>query len=306
MTKKLLIFFLITIPFLLRAQGGADYLKILKKAGDYNNHDNRKIPAFTYQSAADTQLVALRKKYNLDSIAGYSNEESRVLNLMHWVHNTINHIGVSNGGIKELNADAIITTTRANKIGVSRKELATVLNDLYLAMGFKSRKIYCLPRDSAENDADFHVINIVYLTSQKKWIWVDPTNDAYIMNRDGELLNIEEVRKLLVNNKTVIVNPEANLNRHESVTENEYLAYMEKNLYLFYCPLNSEYDYETKSANKTVTYIYLLPLDYGKTYAFKSETNDKSLGLTNIIYRTNNPSLFWQEPTEKESFKNSK
>jgi hypothetical protein len=126
------------------------------------------------------------------------------------------------------------------------------------------------------------------------------------MNRDGELLSIEEVRKLLINNKTVIVNPEANLNRHESVTETEYLAYMEKNLYLFYSPLNSEYDYETKSANKTITYIYLLPLDFNKTYTFMSESYNKDLSLTTIIYRTNNPSLFWQEPQEKESFSSSK
>jgi len=296
MFRKILFVIVVSAPHFLYAQAGIDYLKILKNGGEYNKHDNRKLPSFTYQSSTDPNLVALRKKYNLDSIAGNLNEASRALNLMHWVHNTINHEVVLQGEIKDLNADAIITASKEKKTGVTCKELATVLNDCYLAMGFKSRKVYCLPKDSAENDADYHVINMVYLTSQKKWIWIDPTNDAYIMDRDGELLSIEDVRKLLVNNKPFIVNPEANLNRDESVSENEYITYMTKNLYELYSPLNSKYDNETRSVNKTVTYVHLVPLDYSKTNAFKSEYKKSDPSLTDVVYRTKNSSFFWQEP----------
>jgi hypothetical protein len=299
-SSRILLLAFACLPCFSFAQSAADYLKILKNAADYNRHDSRKFPAFTYEPASDSTLVAFRKKYKLDSVAGYSNERSRVLNLMHWVHNMINHEAIAEAPIKYLNGDSIITLTRQKGVSVTCRELATVLNDCYLAMGWRARKIYCYPRDSSETDADFHVVNMVYLPSQKKWILTDPTSDAYIMNREGELLSIEEIRKSLITNRPLILNPEANLNRHESVSEVEYNNYLEKNFYLFCCPLNSQYDYETKAANKTLTYVYLLPIDYTKITTFRSEVVDKKSGVTTVTYRTMNSDIFWQTPPAKE------
>ena len=59
------------------------HLDILKKASTYNLDDKREIPVFTYQSSRDSNLVALRKTFNLDSIAGFGNDISKVLNLLH-------------------------------------------------------------------------------------------------------------------------------------------------------------------------------------------------------------------------------
>lgn len=57
---------------------------------------------------------------------------------------------------------------------------------------------------------DCHVINMVYLEAKKKWIWIDPTNNAYVMNEKGELLSIQEVRERLVADKPLLLNPDAN------------------------------------------------------------------------------------------------
>jgi hypothetical protein len=142
----------------------------------------------------------------------------------------------------------------------------------YQAMGWESRKIYCFPKDSLGNDTDSHIINIVFLSSKNKCIWVDPTNDAYVMDERGELLNIEEVRERLITGKTLIVNPDANLNHYNSVPEDYYLeSYMAKKLYRFYCPVNSVYDFQTKDDNKVLTYIDLIPVDYANKVPFKTE-----------------------------------
>lgn len=292
--KRLLTILIFIIPYFSFAQEKQDYFKILKNGAYYNKHDSRKVPAFTYQSANDPKLVALRDKYRLDSIAGNSNEVVRVLNILHWVHNTIPHDGVSLAQIKSYNADYILNLSKENKIGVACGELATVLNDCFLAMGWKSRKVYCYPRDSLENDPDSHVINIVYLESKKKWIWVDPTNDAYIMDTNGALLDIDEVRKKIIANRPLIVTPEANLNGGLSVTQEEYIAYMQKNLYIFCSPVSSEYDYETPAPGKVISYVYLLPLDYLNQRPFHSEENSKE------IYKINNPDVFWQSPDDTQ------
>jgi hypothetical protein len=192
MLKTVLINVFLCFSFFLFGQlrEGVDYLAILQRASHYSSESNSQFPAFTYQSSNDSVLVALRKNFKLDSVAGYGNEVSKIINLLHWIHNTIKHDGQNESGIKNINACDILKAATNGHIGVSCGELATTLNDCYLAMGWKSRKVYCFPKDSLKIDHDSHVINIVYSPSQEKWLWVDPTNDAYVMNENGDLLSI--------------------------------------------------------------------------------------------------------------------
>src|SRR6202012_5717928 len=93
--------------------------------------------------------------------------------------------------------------------------------------------------------------------------WIDPTFCAYVMNEKGELLNLEEVRERIIDDKPLILNPDANWNHKASETKEYYLYYdMAKNLYRLQCPISSEYDTETASPGKTITYVQLLPLDF--------------------------------------------
>jgi len=274
-----------------------DYLYILKKAGKYNLQEKEELPKFTYQSALDPKLVALRKTFNLDSIAGNGNEVSKILNILHWVHNTVSHDGSTESGIKEINAYSILSAARTRHIGVCCGELATTLNDCYLSLGFASRKVYCSPKDSLGMDNDKHVINVVYLPSMHKWIWVDPTNDAYVMDEKQQLLSIEDVRERLINDKPLMINPDANWNHKSKVIKEYYLySYMAKNLYMMKCPVNSEYDSETENSGKTITYIQLIPLDYHKKSLKKEVRTNSETKTTIITYLTNNPDIFWQTP----------
>jgi hypothetical protein len=274
-----------------------DYLSILKRGAKYDKNEKREFPSFTYQSSRDSNLIALRQKFNLDSVAGFGNETSRLLNLLHWVHNTVPHNGKEESGIKNINANSILISALKRHIGVSCGELATVLEECYLAMGWESRKVYCFPKDSLGIDTDSHVINIVYLASKNKWIWMDPTNDAYVMNEKGDLLSIEEVRERLITNKPLIVNPDANHNHFDSMPKDYYLdIYMAKNLYRLYCPRKSEYDYETRGKNKSAIYINLVPLDYSNNVPFKTEKYNHDSKTTFINYYIHNPEEFWQKP----------
>jgi hypothetical protein len=277
----------------------SDYLYILKRDNRFSMVDTIEIPKFTYQSPEHPDLVRLRKQFNLDSVAGSGNEVSKMLNMLHWVHNTVKHDGQHESGIKTINGFEIASVSKVKNIGVSCGELATLLNDCYLSLGFKTRKIYCLPKDSLNIDFDSHVINVVYSTQFKKWLWMDPTNDAYVMNEIGELLSIEEVRNRLINNQPLILNPDANWNRRMSTTIDNYLYnYMAKNLYRFYCPLQSEFNIETTGQEKPVVYVNLVPTGYGKFKGIpsKMEFYNKDLKTTLIKYTTNNPATFWQLP----------
>lgn len=272
------------------------YLEKLKNAEKYNYSDNRSIPNFSYQSIENPNLVKIRKDLKLDSIAGTGNEISKILNLLHWVHNTIRHDGASSNPTSR-NAIDLIKVCKTENRGLNCRMMATILNECYLSLGIKSRYITCMPKETQFDDC--HVINMVYSNEFKKWIWIDPTFNAYVMNEKGELLSIAEVRERLIKGKTLILNPEANWNNQASQTKKEYLeTYMAKNLYRLQTPLVSEYDSETWKNVKEITYVELLPLDGIEQTPQKSESINNQTKVNFTYYKTNNPNLFWTKPTE--------
>lgn len=269
-------------------------LDILKGAGKYNYTDNRFIPKFEYQDKNDSNLVILRKEFKLDSIAGTGSEELKIINLLHWIHNLIPHDGNHENPTTK-NAMSMIKECKKDMRGLNCRGLAIVLNECYLSLGIKSRFVTCMPKDTIFDDC--HVINMVYLEGKKKWIWIDPTNNAYIMNEKGELLSIQEVRERLVLNKPLILNPDANWNNKSTATKEDYLYnYMAKNLYRFETTLISEYDIETWKNVKERIYVELLPLDGIVQTPQKNEQIDSKTGIKFINYKTNNPNLFWTNP----------
>jgi len=279
---------------LTRVAYDTSYLDKLKLAKQYNAKDQRTVPTFTYQDATTPELVKLRETYNLDSIAGEGSEVSQMINLMHWVHRIIRHDGNSDNP-ESKNAAGIITICQQEKRGVNCRMMATVLNECYLAMGFKSRYITCMPKELVFNDC--HVINMVYSTELKKWLWMDPTFDAYVMDEKGILLGVEEVRQRLIDSRTLILNPDANWNFEDSQTREYYLEiYMAKNLYRLECPIYSKYDNETEVKGKEIEYIQLLPLDGLNQSPQKQKQTNQEAGVTYTSYITNNPAFFWTKP----------
>ncbi len=218
------------------------------------------------------------------------------MNVLHWVHELIPHDGNhENPAVR--NALQLITVCRKDSRGLNCRGLAIVLNEAYLALGFASRLVTCLPKDSLRTDPDCHVINMVYVPSLKKWIWADPTNDAYVMNEKGELLGIQEVRERIIRNEPLILNPTANWNHRSSTTKEDYLyRYMAKNLYILQSPVSSTWNMEAPAQGKTIQYIQLLPLDYFKQSPDVKENPNQKSGTRYQFYNTNSPAAFWQLP----------
>lgn len=269
------------------------YLDILKTGDQYNVGTDEQIE-FTYQDSSNVALRELRQKYNLDSIAGSGNEFAMMINILYWVHNLVPHDGMNeNPAVK--NAVDLIEVCEKDDRGLNCRGLSTVLNECYLAMGFKARTVTCMPKDSVFQDC--HVINVVYSNLAGKWIWMDPTNASYVMNSSGELLGPQDVRQLLIDDEQLLINPDANWNNKQSTEIGYYLYYyMSKNLYRLQSPLRSEYDYETNGRGKLMEYVELIPVDgYNQTPRTTSKYYEGS-EITVKKYKTNNSKLFWAAP----------
>ncbi|MDR1199172.1 MAG: transglutaminase domain-containing protein [Prevotellaceae bacterium] len=259
-----------------------DYLYILRQAGKYEAADAAGLPRFTYEDANSGVLKNVKEYFNLDSVAGQGDEISKIMNLMTWVHNAIRHDG-NNYALCEFDAIDFYNYHKATGKGVNCRGLAIMLNECYLAMGFKSRYITCLPKD--KNDPDCHVINCVYSETLQKWLWMDPSFNAYVKDENGNFLSIAEVRERLINDKPLFLNHDANWNNERQETKENYLdSYMAKNLYRLQCPAASSFNPESRYRGSNQTYISLYPVDY----------EDSTTNPSEVI--VHDPEYFWQKP----------
>ncbi len=265
------------------------YIEILQKAGKYVSADTTGLPPFNYEPVTNFRIKSVKEYFKLDSIAGKGDEISQIINLLNWVHNTIRHDGSHRPNCSEFDAMDLYNYHKTTGRGINCRMLAIVLNECYLSMGFKSRFMTCLPKD--ENDQDCHVINCVYSKTLNKWIWMDPTFNAYLKDENGTLLSIEEVRTRLIENKPIVLNEDANWNNENKQTKKYYVDhYMAKNLYWLQCPANSYFNVESPYRNTNVTYISLTPEGFDR---FNKSGRSKGQVMTH------DPAYFWQAPMEK-------
>lgn len=265
-----------------------DKLFILQNSNKYQKENTDSLPQFTYQSADNRNLKEVRTFFNLDSVAGNGDEVSKIINILNFAHNTIKHNG-NNFALCEFDAIDIYNYNKSTGKGVNCRHLAIALNEMYLSMDFSSRYVTCMPKNP--DDLDCHVINTVYSTQLQKWMWVDPTFNAYVKDESGNLLSIAEVRERLIANKPLVLNEDANWNNVSKQTKEYYLDnYMAKNLYWIQCIDYSRFNPESRYRKNENKYIALLPV------GFEFDLRD---GIITPEYVTHDPGYFWQVPQNK-------
>ena len=258
-----------------------DHLIVLKNAAPYSHENTDSLPRFVYQSADESCLKEVREFFSLDEVAGDGDEISKILNILRFVHDSIRHDG-SNYALCEFDAIDIYNYHKSTGKGVNCRHLAITLNEMYLSMGFYSRYVTCMPKDP--NDQDCHVINAVWSSQLKKWIWVDPTFNAFVMDENGTLLGIAEVRDRLIDGRPLVLNEDANWNHKSKQTKEYYLDnYMAKNLYYIECVTENRFNPESRYRYTGSKYVKLVPLD----------AQEASNEWTTI---THDADYFWQAP----------
>jgi hypothetical protein len=254
-----------------------EYLDLLIEYSLYDTVETNDID-FTYMDSSNQNLRNLRNKYDLQNIAGGGDELSRITNLMFWVNDSLRHDGGSQNPYPP-NADNIIETCRNENRGVNCRMLATVLNEFYLSMGFKSRFVTCKPYERDFDDC--HVVTIVYSTQLDKWIMMDPSFAGYFKDENDTFLDLSEVREKLINDEELNFSEHLNHNGG-SYTEQTYKTYMAKNLFRFDCPRESEFNYEAKPYSDR-QYVELIPSNYFSAPQYR-------------YIETRNPNIFWVKP----------
>ncbi|MBR5715831.1 MAG: transglutaminase domain-containing protein [Bacteroidales bacterium] len=254
-------------------------LNVLRNSALYAKDDAE--IEFLYQPKESNNLCLVRDYFNLDSVAGEGDELSKIINLLHFAHDNIRHDG-SNRAIAEMDAIDLYNYYKTTGKGVNCRQLAISLCEMYLSLGIPARYVTCMPADSL--DYECHVINTVWSSQLEKWLYIDPTMDAWLMDENGTMLSIAEVRERLINDQPLVLCETANWNHEQQQTKEYYIDdYMAKNLYYFVCKKLNRFNPES-------------------IYRYNDPKDDVRLipeGFVNNNWKcdtTTDPDVFWARP----------
>jgi hypothetical protein len=249
-------------------------LEVLKSGWEYDYEENSLLNSYTYSSPESPDLLVIKEKFKLDSVAGNGNEITRITNLLLWVNKNFKYDGTKNTPAFKTISELMVKCEKGEGT-LHCGAMAWVMKDCYLSMGFKARQVVCFPKDST--DFECHSTIAVYSEDLQKWLFMDPSNCAYAMNSKNEIMSFEELRKAMVNDKIIKLNKEIN-NNGIPLPSNDYLDYIAKDFYAFQCFSDKD--------GKSVSNL-LLPTEYKGDF-FHTRQNYPKV--------TNNPKEFWERP----------
>ena len=258
-------------------------LSVLKKSDPYAKA--RQDILFRYQPKESKNLRMVRDYFKLDSVVGQGDELSKIINLLHFAHDNIRHDG-GNRAFAELDAIDLYNYYKTTGKGVNCRQLAISLCEMYLSMGIPARYVTCMPADSL--DYECHVINTVWSEQLQKWLYIDPTMDAWVTDENGTMLSIAEVRQRLINDQPLVLCETANWNHESQQTKEYYLeTYMAKNLYYFVCKKLNRFNPESLYRNNDpADDVRLIPVGFVNNN-WKCDT-------------TTDPEVFWAKPKKEQ------
>lgn len=253
-----------------------DYQAILQTSPAYDLTEAANI-SFSYESVDSPGLTRLRETYRLDEIAGSGPRLEQAKNLLAWTHDLVPHDG-RQPLPRQRDAISLIEHAQSTGRGLNCRGLAIILSESLLSVGIQSRIVELLPRGFS---TDSHVVAVAYIPELGRWVFFDPSYQAYFVDSAGQPLGIADIRASLRSGEVLIANPEINYN--DGPVDVDYLNYLAKNLYRFASPRYSGFGSDSSKDREMVV------LNPAGNNAGRGGLRDKSLVL-------HNPGIFWAKP----------
>ncbi|GEM_PF-550671 len=195
----------------------------------------------------NAEYPELLSKYGVEKTAGDGTELDKAKALMNEYSGRLRHKSDYDNHV-EMNALALLQYSLDNKKqGINCRAKAQILNEMCLALGIYSRKVWICP--NSVYDSDCHVVNEVWDSSLNKWVMLDITNNYYWVDESGTPLSVLEIREHIANQKFCTpVSPADPLdtldeldNLEKSLNRNyDNFLYIAKNMvYMKYCGDNT-------------------------------------------------------------------
>ena len=174
---------------------------LLRENNDFTRDDTTSVK-FEYDYD-DPKLTELRNKYNLEEIAGTGDTQEKAIKLLNWLCSGTHHNGYySHEYINALDLLEYAYNQGSTK-GLNCKNLSILLSEMYLSVGIQSRALWLFPET---DDGDNHVVVMVWIPENNKWIMLDPSFNSYFADSEGNILSPMEIRESLMSGKQMQLN----------------------------------------------------------------------------------------------------
>ena len=206
----------------------------------------------------------LIERYEIDQIAGEGSEFERAVRLMDEFALRLYHESWYDNHI-EMEALPLLEYSLDNRSqGINCRNKAQILNEMCLALGIYSRKVWIMPNSGY--DTDCHVVNEIWDTTYEKWIMLDITNDQYWVDENGIPLSVLEIRTKGAMQEfctpVTVGEKLTDLERLKQKHIHEFLYIMKNMTYMQYCDTytvgESEIIYLLFPENLDTDYIYFV------------------------------------------------
>lgn len=214
---------------------------------------------FKYDLNRRDLYADLIAEFELDTVASGLEDVELMIALQKWTTDTFKHDGMS--GMPEIrNAITIVDYLREYP-GINCRLHAILLAELLRLYGIKAQHITVY---SSEDEHPVHVVTHAYSAKLQQWIMLDPTQNAILKDKDGNLHNLLTLRSAFANDEPLFINDDANYNG-EKTTIDDYMEFMSS--YLFRFSANSEFPFDVKEADITAYMLY--PVGFVNPEEFK-------------------------------------
>lgn len=146
---------------------------------------------FTYDFSHESYEI-LKSKYKIEKTAKDGTEFEKALRLMNEYAPRLTHKSDYDNHIAFNALDLLEYSLDDEDNGINCRNKAQILNEMCLALGIYSRKVWIMPYSGY--DGDCHVVNEVWDTSLNKWVMLDITNNEYWVDENNTPLSVLEIR----------------------------------------------------------------------------------------------------------------
>ena len=198
-------------------------------------------------------------RYGLRYVAGDGDQFCRVTNIMSWLRDKVSYNGMTKVHPDYDSWSLLEYAFGKPENGLNCRMLATLLVELLLGLGMKSRIVSL--HSITPYDADNHVVTLIWHDELRKWIFVDPSFTAYFLSDNGVLMNPLDLRNAMADGKRFQCFYGVPFGGIEEGAEERFLSYMSKNLFCMHSPLKTTFGSEYAIDNEQ-RWVYVSPIGF--------------------------------------------
>ena len=173
--------------------------------------------------------IQLNEKYNLSEIATADSDFDKTVQLLEWL---TEHTYYSGMQMKMLNDDTLgildYSFDKPFTRAINCRYRAIAFADCLVAVGIKAFPVAMVSSEFTGS----HFTCLVYISEEDKWCSFDPSFGCWFTDKEGELLDIFEIRELFLENKEPVVKGYSFNGKQENfdVYMNSFLKFCVSNL----------------------------------------------------------------------------